>query len=42
MDDAPYGLIELVLVFGGLLGWAVWETIRTRRELARLKGKSRT
>lgn len=40
MEDAPYGLIELVLVFGALLGLAVWETVRTRRELAQVKRES--
>ncbi len=25
-----YGLIELVLVFGLVLGWAVWESYKTR------------
>lgn len=37
MDDANFGLIELILVFGGLLGWATWELVRNRRALERLK-----
>lgn len=28
-------LIEMVLVFGGVLAWAVWEVISTRRSLRR-------
>lgn len=33
MDDAPFGLIEIVLGFGVLLGLAIWEVIRNRRAL---------
>lgn len=36
-EGAPFGLIEIVLGFGAILGWAAWETVRTRRELARMK-----
>ena len=32
------GLVEIVLAFGLILGWAGWEVVRNRRELARLKG----
>ncbi len=39
MDEVPYGIIEIGLAFGSLLAWAVWETVRTRRDLARLKAK---
>ncbi|WP_375462104.1 hypothetical protein [uncultured Enterovirga sp.] len=39
MDEGSYGLIELLLVFGLLLGWAVWDIVRTRRELSRMRGK---
>lgn len=39
MDEVPYGIIEIGLVFGSMLAWAVWETMRTRRDLARLKHK---
>lgn len=37
MNEVPFGLIELVLVFGALLAWAGWEVVRNRRELDRLK-----
>lgn len=39
MSNAPLGLIEIGLAFGGLLAWAVWELVRNRRELARLKAR---
>lgn len=35
--DVHYGIIELGLVFGIVLSWAVWETVRTRRDVARMK-----
>lgn len=37
MDDVHYGIVELGLAFGVVLIWAVWETVRTRRGLARMK-----
>ena len=37
MSEGPFGVIELVLVFGGVLGFAVWELMRNRRALARLR-----
>lgn len=37
MEDPPYGAIELGLVFGFILALAIWELVRTRRALARLK-----
>ena len=37
MDDVPFGLIELLLVFGGILGFAVWEVVRNRRALDRIR-----
>ncbi len=37
MDEVPYGIIEIGLVFGALLAWATWEVIRNRRELAKLR-----
>ena len=37
MDDVPYAIIELGLVFGLMLVWAAWEVLRNRRELARLR-----
>lgn len=39
MDDVPYGIIEIGLLFGALLAWAAWEVIRNRHELARLRGE---
>jgi predicted negative regulator of RcsB-dependent stress response len=29
------GVVELVLVFGMVLGWAVWELVKLRREQRR-------
>ena len=37
MDEVPAGLIEIVLVFGAILGLATWEVVRNRRALARLR-----
>jgi hypothetical protein len=37
LEDPPYGLIELVLVFGSILALAVWEVVRNRRELERMR-----
>lgn len=37
MDDVPFGLIELVLVFGGILAFGIWEIVRNRRALARMR-----
>lgn len=37
MDDASYGLVEIVLAFGALLAWAGFELVRNRRALARLR-----
>lgn len=34
-----YGLIELVLVFGALLGFLLWELRKTNREIERDKDK---
>ena len=34
MSDAVF-FIEMVLIFGGVLAFAVWELIKVRRELAR-------
>lgn len=42
MEDASFGLIEIVLAFGALLGWALWELRKTRRDLDRTKqGRSK-
>lgn len=37
MDETPFGLIEVALGFGALLAWAIWDVVRTRRELARMR-----
>jgi cytochrome oxidase assembly protein ShyY1 len=37
VDEPSYGLIEIVLAFSVILGLAVWELIRNRRALARIK-----
>lgn len=33
MSASALGLVELLLVFGGVLGWAVWELLSVRRAL---------
>ncbi len=35
MDGATLGLIEGLLVFGGVLGFGVWQLVSVRRSLAR-------
>lgn len=35
MDTTSYGLIEMVLVFGIILGLAIYELISVRRQLGR-------
>lgn len=35
MDDLPFALIEMMLVFGVVLAWALWEVLRNRRALQR-------
>ena len=40
MSDA-LSVVEVVLVFGGLLGWALWE-IRSNRKALRESGRKRT
>lgn len=33
MEPGSIKALELVLVFGGVLGWAVWELIKVRRSI---------
>ena len=35
MDGATLGLLEGLLVFGGVLGFGVWQLVSVRRSLAR-------
>lgn len=35
MDGAALGLLEGLLVFGGVLGFGVWQLVSVRRSLAR-------
>lgn len=35
MDGSTLGLLEGLLVFGGVLGFGVWQLVSVRRSLAR-------
>ena len=37
MSEGPLGVIEIVLAFGGVIGFAVWELMRNRRALNRMR-----
>lgn len=37
MSDGPLGVIEIILAFGAVLGLAVWELVRNRRALDRMR-----
>lgn len=39
MEPRTAKLVELVLVFGGVLGFAVWQLVSVRRELRRDREK---
>ena len=39
MEPKTAKLVELVLVFGGVLGFAVWQLVSVRRELRRDREK---
>ncbi len=42
MDGKTAKLIELALVFGGVLGLAIWQWLSVRRELRRDERRART
>lgn len=39
MEPRVLKLVEMVLVFGGVLGFAVWQLVSVRRELRRDREK---
>ncbi len=40
MEATVFKLIQLALVFGGAIGFAVWQIVSVNKELANAKGKS--
>ena len=40
MDDHTFGFVELLLVFGVVIGWGLWEIWSTKRPLRRDEDKT--